>query len=147
MPSPPGLHRHALPIDGDVLATDASETGGGVCLGDRLKALGVSDAMAESCIPRTLHERGVIICIEAFAGVGGWRQVHDRLGVHVMINAVCDTDSNARRVCRRAWPGSVEWLDITQVGYEQVYALRVAAPGALAVTYSRGRLPLPGRVG
>ena len=121
------------PIDGDVLATDASETGGGVCLGDRLTALGVSDAMAESSIPRTLHERGVI-CIEAFAGVGGWRQAHDRLGVHVMANAVCDTDSNARRVCHRAWPGSVEWLDITQVGYEQVYALRVAAPGALAVT-------------
>ena len=33
-----------------------------------------------------------MICIEAFAGIGGWRQAHDRLGVHVVINAACDTD-------------------------------------------------------
>lgn len=96
------------------VVSDASTTGGGVCVARALAATRRVAALAEFT-PNAFEEKGVIV-VEPFGGVSGWRAAHVRLGVHVILSAYSDVDAAASRVHRKAYGGCIEWPDIRAVG-------------------------------
>ncbi|CAK0897904.1 unnamed protein product, partial [Prorocentrum cordatum] len=117
------------------LATDASESGGGTCVACGLTEAGWAAAASAAGPLSSLAPAG-LIAFEFFGGAGGWRQAHDRIGAAVVLRVICEKDPAARAVSRRAWPGGIEWPDITKVTREMVAAVRRAAPGATGISVS-----------
>lgn len=73
-------------ISGQVLATDASEDGGGACISAGLSKWGRAriNTLAHEIISEEGDGAETTVVIEAFAGVGGFLQALKLLGFHAM---------------------------------------------------------------
>ena len=102
-------------VDPFVMASDASESGGGFVMARRLTALGVRAAQAPDS---RLSWRSGIVVVDMFAGIGGLLRSLERAGVEWEHHIVVESDKSCRRCLRRTWPGGAEFTDIKALNKE-----------------------------
>ena len=122
-------------LDGEVTASDASLSGGGLVASVGLTAVG------EAALRRPAPEGSdipVVAVIGWFDGIGGLRQALDRLGLEVALYISIEIDAGCRRVVRHQWPSVVEFSDMTKVESEQLTKLLAAVPGLQGIIQGGG---------
>lgn len=105
-------------LDPYVMASDASERGGGFVMARRLSERGLQalrDAQEEEV-------RSGILVIDMFSGIGGLLRSLERQGIKWEHHVVIESDKNCRRCIRRTWPGGSEYTDIVKVSKKNVAA-------------------------
>lgn len=111
-------------ISGQVTASDASESGGGL-----VRSVGLAGPGMRNLIPKATGLKGIplqdgdrkeIVVIEWFAGIGGLTRSLERLGIVASGTAVCDQDEHCLRVLREFIPGATQWRDICLVDRKMV---------------------------
>ena len=126
-----------VPCSGLVSASDASLAGGAVC-----HAISVTPE-GRRCAKRAVAAHSSctvdeLVLIGLFDGIGGARRALDLLGIAVAVYASSETDAEARRVCRYAWPDVLELGDVTAIGKEAIQKLGRMAPHATTVLITAG---------
>eukprot|EP00973_Karenia_brevis_P049126 6813604-Karenia_brevis.AAC.1 len=71
-----------------------------------------------------------VVLISLFDGIGGALRDLDMAGVGVRVVATSETDADAARVTKYAWPRVIEWGDITKISAEEILRLKQLAPKA-----------------
>ena len=105
-------------MDPFVMASDASERGGGFVMARRLSEKGL-EALKEAERPRE-DDRTLILVIDMFSGIGGLLRALERQHVKWEHHVVIESDKNCRRCIRRTWPGGSEYTDILKVKKEDL---------------------------
>ena len=105
-------------LDPYVMASDASEFGGGFCMARRLTDRGLK-ALQEG-IDRDEENRSGVIVFDFFAGIGGLLRSLERAGVCWEHHVVVEKDKKCRRCIRRTWPGASEYTDIAMMTKEDM---------------------------
>ena len=100
-------------VDPCVMASDASETGGGFVMAKRLTKLGVA-AVNRGDTRESTQRNGVVI-FDFFAEVGGLLRSLERAGLKWEHHVVCESDKKCRKCVRRTWPGGSEYVDISKM--------------------------------
>ncbi|CAK0842773.1 unnamed protein product, partial [Prorocentrum cordatum] len=115
------------PVSGLVTVSDASMRKGAVCRAVRLLPHGVEAAKASRRrqVGR-LQDEGVLLSL--FDGIGGGRRALDMLGLSVAVYAASETDPEACRVVKYAWPDVVELGDVTKLSAQDIAKIRDRAP-------------------
>ncbi|CAK0897785.1 unnamed protein product [Prorocentrum cordatum] len=140
-------------FDPVVLATDASEEGGGLCYSTGLTKQGAKVAGADpgeeglaflprgamsSVVPPELLPRGVPLPTVAlfgfFGGIGAAMVALSRCPWRVVMHASSEIDKGAKRCVRQRWPGVIELGDITKLAPESLE--KVARSAAAAASYA-----------
>ncbi|CAK0803605.1 unnamed protein product, partial [Prorocentrum cordatum] len=140
-------------FDPVVLATDASEEGGGLCYSTGLTKHGAEVAGADpgeeglaflprgamsSAVPPELLPRGVplptVALFDFFGGVGAAMVALSRCPCRVVVHASSEIDKGAKRRVRQRWPGVIELGDITKLAPESLE--KVARSAAEAASYA-----------
>ncbi|CAK0794640.1 unnamed protein product, partial [Prorocentrum cordatum] len=124
-------------LDAVVLATDASEEGGGLCYATGLAQHGAQTAAQpvgeeglaftprgamSSRMPRALLQDGAtlptVVLFDLFGGVGASMVALSRCPCRVVMYVSSEIDKAAKRCVRQRWPGVIELGDITKVTSE-----------------------------
>eukprot|EP00438_Fugacium_kawagutii_P002559 Skav209852 [mRNA] locus=scaffold1684:52755:56972:+ [translate_table: standard] len=129
-----------LKTSGQVFATDASPDGGGACVSTQLSPWGCARLHSLG------HELDGIeglateptLLIEAFAGIGGFKQALDLLGYEPMAVVAIDTSPECAKVYKQHCRHVVWVQDITQVNEDQVVEWRRRFPKATKVLITGG---------
>ena len=100
-------------LDPYVMASDASEKGGGFVMARRLSERGLQ-AIKKSEENEEETRSGILV-IDMFSGIGGLLRALERQGVKWEHHVVIESDKNCRRCIRRTWPGGSEYTDIVKV--------------------------------
>eukprot|EP00435_Cladocopium_sp_Y103_P040942 s793_g11.t1 len=100
-------------VDPHVMASDASETGGGFVMAKRLTKLGEA-TVARGDTRESTRRNGVVV-VDFFAGIGGLLRSLERAGLEWEHHVVCESDKRCRKCIRRTWPGGSEYADITKI--------------------------------
>ncbi|CAK0844516.1 unnamed protein product, partial [Prorocentrum cordatum] len=125
------------PVSGVMTVSDASEQWGAVCRAVRLLPRRVAAARAaRSKRGGRLQDEGVLSSL--FGGIGGIRRALDMLGLSVAVYATSETDVEACRVARYAWPDMMELGDVQQLGEKGARRIRHRAPHARWVILGAG---------
>ncbi len=110
-------------VSGCVTCSDASPTGGGLCVSRGLTPLGCLGSVER---PLTARARGPqFLTIEWFAGIGGMSRALERLGVRTFACAVCECDEDCLAILRQYLPGVVVWKDIKMVSEGDIISLPI----------------------
>ena len=103
-----------LPVDSMVTASDASESGGGLC-----SSVGLSDMgnlrLAEAERQRLALSAEHVMLVEVFSGIQGARRALEVLGIRPGLNLSCEIDENAVKVSKLNYPETIELGDISQL--------------------------------
>ena len=97
-------------VDPVVMASDASEKGGGFVLSHSLSLKGEKDLRALLQVERQQEEH--LVVFDFFAGIGGLLRSLERAGLHPSHWVTVERDKACRRLLRRVWPGGSEHVDI-----------------------------------
>ena len=119
-----------------VTCSDASPTGGGLCI-----STGVSPLGQLGCFIRGIgdsFEEANFITIEWFAGIGGMSRALERLGLRTFQCAVCECDADCLTILRNYLPGVEVWKDIRNVGKAEIKQFFNKFPEARGVIQSGG---------
>eukprot|EP00973_Karenia_brevis_P013199 1791629-Karenia_brevis.AAC.1 len=79
-----------------------------------------------------------VVLISLFDGIGGALRALDMAGVGVRTVATSETDVDAARVTKYAWPHVIEWGDIIKISAEEILRLKQLAPNARHVLITAG---------
>ena len=96
-----------LPVDGMVLVSDASETGGAFCRSSGLTSEGLRALGRWTHGGRDLGADEILL-ISLFDGVGGARRAFELCRVGVSGYAASEVCPHAKRVVQYAWPGRID---------------------------------------
>ena len=110
-----------LPVDGVVTASDASESGGGLCCSQGLTEFGAQ--AAASLVRGNEYEEfqgGGLLAVSLFDGVGSLRVALDSLGVGVLGFVAVEKNPQARRVVETAFLSVKHIQDVGDVDREAV---------------------------
>lgn len=127
---------------GQVTASDASESGGGLT-----KSVGLAGPgkLSLSWKPRIM--KGIplvdgrcqeIVAIEWFAGIGGLSRSLERLGITASGTVVCDNNEHCLRVLREYIPGCEQWKDISEVNRDMIEQFLDRYPNAQGCVQAGG---------
>jgi len=108
-----------LLTDHRVTVSDASETGGGVCLATGLTETGYNAFRRELALAEGIGGDTVGL-VGGFEGIGGARRALEILGIRVTAHFSIEIDPRAQRVTAAAWPGATAVDDIKSVTVEQL---------------------------
>ena len=97
-------------VDPVVMASDASEKGGGFVLSHSLSLKGEKDLRALLQVERQQEEH--LAVFDFFAGIGGLLRSLERAGLRPSHWVTVERDKACRRLLRRVWPGGSEHVDI-----------------------------------
>ncbi len=101
-------------ISPDVSASDASPSGGAVCISRGLTPAG--EAAVEKAGRQPWHKsEEEVILMSLFDGIGGTFEAWHRLGLQMACGACSEIDQVASRVRAAAWPTVAELGDITRI--------------------------------
>ena len=105
-----------------VTASDASETGGGVCVSSGLTAFGhaASHRLVRGDLPEAVDIEGVLT-IGLFDGIGALRVATDVLKWNVCGHVSVECNKEANRVVESQFPNCLMVMDITHVDKEMVH--------------------------
>ena len=126
-------------ISEKVTASDASTTGGGLCVSRELSPYGIAASLA-TCRGDviTQDEVGAILVVSLFDGIGALRVAVDALRVPVAGYVSVEICSEARRVVESWFPDVVHVEDVAKVGVEEVREWCLRFPGVVAVLLGAG---------
>jgi len=109
-------------VDPVVTASDASETGGGLCFASRLTMAGIQEAESllegrpleeeKREVPEEISGEERVLVIDLFAGIGGLGEALKKAGVPWRHLVAVEKDANCRKLLRRAHPGCEFVVDI-----------------------------------
>ena len=123
-------------LQAEVTCSDASQTGGGICVSSGLTEYGVMAANSEvrGTIPEP-HDFVQVLTVGLFDGIGALRVACDILGVPVAGHISIEKDPEARRVLEAHFPDSLFWEDVTTVSRELVktWSLKYSNVGLVLV--------------
>lgn len=103
-------------LDPYVMASDASERGGGFVMARRLSERGLEALKAS----QEEEVRSGILVIDMFSGIGGLLRSLERQGVKWEHHVIIENDKHCRRCIRRTWPGGSEYTDIVKVSKKDI---------------------------
>eukprot|EP00438_Fugacium_kawagutii_P005526 Skav227070 [mRNA] locus=scaffold72:1057412:1062770:- [translate_table: standard] len=104
-------------IDPQVMASDASESGGGFVMASKLSSSGVAQVLKPDERQRT---RTGVVVFDFFAGIGGLLRSLERAGLEWEHHVVIESDRHCRRCIRRTWPGASEYTDVQTLTREDM---------------------------
>ena len=105
-------------LDPHVMASDASEFGGGFVIAKRLTKSGL-EALRRFEAGETEVRTGIVV-FDFFAGIGGLVRSLERAGVNWEHHVVIESDRQCRRCIRRTWPGGSEYPDVTKMTKDDI---------------------------
>ena len=131
-------------VDPIVTASDACETGAGVCYASRLSRAGEEEIkeMLESGnvgdAPKRdketdLSEEENVLVIDLFAGIGGLTAALKKAGAHWKHLGVVEKDLDCRRLLRRAHPGAEFFSQVETFGKKEIKTLLRKIQGATGI--------------
>ena len=121
-------------ISGTATASDASESGGGLCASIQLTRLGQKGAKN----PKKVVKRSDFIVVEWFAGIGGLGRALERLGLNPLHSVVCEQDEHCLAVLRSFLPGCTVFKDIRKVNRKDLREIFNRYPNARGVVQAGG---------
>ena len=125
-----------LSVKAAVTASDASSSGGGVCVSKGLTPYGLAaqGALVRGEVPEE-HDFVQILSIGMFDGISGLRVSLDSLGVPVAGHVSIEQSPEARRVVESFFPDTIFVDDVAKVDFEMVtqWALRFPGVGLVLV--------------
>ena len=131
------LNADSLPLHerppGEVSATDASNSGAGVCKTTGLMAEGRA-FLLDAAAPRNPQSACEVVLLGPFDGISAMRVAWANLGLSCHSYISIDTAEDARRVVESEWPGVTHVKDIRSISEKTVVAWRDKSPSA---TWSR----------
>eukprot|EP00435_Cladocopium_sp_Y103_P040117 s199_g10.t2 len=136
-------------IDPVVTASDACETGAGVCYASRLSRAGKEEAEkllegdppekgAAIGDPTKLNSEEKVLVIDLFAGLGGFTLALQKAGVEYHHLGVVEKDAACRRLMRRAHPGAQFFSDIEKFGKSEILSLVKKIPVITGIAVGGG---------
>ena len=122
-----------------VTASDASTTGGGLCVSRELSPYGIAASLA-TCRGDviTQDEVGAILVVSLFDGIGALRVAVDALRVPVAGYVSVEICPEARRVVESWFPEVVHVEDVALIGDDEVRDWCLRFPGVVAVLLGAG---------
>ncbi|CAK0842438.1 unnamed protein product [Prorocentrum cordatum] len=147
-------------FDPVVLATDASEEGGGLCYSTGLTKHGAEVVGADpgeeglaflprgamsSAVQPELLPRGVplptVALLDFFGGIGAAMVALSRCPCRVVMYASSEIDKGAKWCVRQRWPGVIELGDITKLAPESLEKVARSAAEAASYAFAGGGSP------
>ena len=136
-------------VDPIVTASDACETGAGVCYASRLTRAGeeevkqileTGEVQGRTAVadPTQLGEEEKVLIIDLFAGIGGLTLSLEKAGVHWCHLGIVEKDPDCRRLLRRTYPGATFHSDVTRFGKKEISDLIKKVPGITGVVVGGG---------
>eukprot|EP00438_Fugacium_kawagutii_P022996 Skav216829 [mRNA] locus=scaffold2314:109375:114908:+ [translate_table: standard] len=136
-------------VDGLVTASDASETGGGLCYATRLSMSGLREAEAlleegepqdeeDKKVADELHDDEKVLVIDLFAGIGGLTEALKKAGVSWRHLVAIEKDQDCRRLLRRAHPGLELVSDVRAFDQEALKKAMAKVPGLTGIVVGGG---------
>eukprot|EP00435_Cladocopium_sp_Y103_P010308 s267_g2.t1 len=112
------------PADPKVTASDASTTGGGICVSRGLTPYGAAAALSQvrGDIPEE-HDMVQILSVGLFDGISAFRVAMDSLGVPVAGHVSVEKSPEARRVVESYFPDTIFIEDVEMVTDDKVQEL------------------------
>jgi site-specific DNA-cytosine methylase len=121
------------PFLAKVSCSDASLSGGGVCVSRGLSEAGhVASSGFELERPCLPGAEGIIL-ISLFDGIGGARRALDVLGMAVCCYICSEIDPEAMRVVTAAWPEAEHWGNVSDITEDWIRRLSLRFPRAVLV--------------
>eukprot|EP00435_Cladocopium_sp_Y103_P049740 s1238_g15.t1 len=128
-------------VDPIVTASDACESGGGVCYASRLTRAGEEEvrAMLEGedhqqkpgqSGPTNLKDGERVLVIDLFAGIGGLSLSLKKAGLEAHHIGIVEKDGDCRRLLRRVYPGADFYSDVVKFGSKEIEKLLEKVPEA-----------------
>ena len=105
-------------LDPHVMASDASEFGGGFVIAKRLTKSGL-EALRQFEAGEKEVRTGIVV-FDFFAGIGGLVRSLERAGVNWEHHVVIESDRQCRRCIRQTWPGASEYPDVTKMTKDDI---------------------------
>ncbi len=105
-------------LDPHVMASDASEHGGGFVIAKRLTRAGL-EALRQFEAGEPTDRSGIIV-FDFFAGIGGLLRSLERAGVSWEHHVVVESDRHCRRCIRRSWPGGSEYTNVATMTKDDI---------------------------
>ena len=119
-----------------ISCSDASTSGGGICVSEGLTAYGVhaSNSQVRGDIPEE-HDLCQVLTVGLFDGISALRMAADVLGLPVAGHVSIEKDSKGRRVVESWFPDTTFFDDVVDFGEEQVkdLALRYSNVGVVVL--------------
>ena len=128
--SPLAFMNFRLPVSEHVTASDASTTGGGLCVSRGVSQYGMAAAQAEArgdvLSPDEIDQ---VLVVSLFDGIGALRVALDSLKVPVAGYIAVEIDDSASRVVESFFPEVVRVRDVAEVTHEMVaeWSMRFAS--------------------
>ena len=127
------------PFVDHVTCSDASTTGGGVCVSEGLTSYGVAALNAETRGDLPLEGDTLqVFSVGLFDGLGALRLALDSLGVAVAGHLSVEKEGTARRVVEAFFPDSIFHDDVKTVDEEMVKGLALRFPSVALVLLGAG---------
>eukprot|EP00438_Fugacium_kawagutii_P001490 Skav202536 [mRNA] locus=scaffold2011:198967:205206:- [translate_table: standard] len=128
-----------LDMDEEVTFSDASTTGGGVCVSKSLTQLGAAVAQGSLRGEHPATATGErVLSIGLFDGIGALRVALELQGVNVIGHVSVEPQQAAARVVEANWPGSVHVSTVEEVDYEMVVGWSLQFSQATVVVLGSG---------
>ena len=127
------------PISEQVTASDASTTGGGLCVSKSVSPYGVAASLA-SCRGDVISqdEVGAILVVSLFDGIGALRIAVDALQVPVAGYVAAEISPEARRVVESWFPEVVGIEEVKSIEEHEVSSWSLRFPGVCAALLGAG---------
>ena len=136
-------------VDPVVTASDACETGAGVCYASRLTRAGeeeVKELLESGSLPEgpkpddptRIGESENILIIDMFAGLGGLTASLEKAGVHWKHLGVIEKDPDCRRLLRRTYPGANFYSLVEKFGKKEINELLRKVPEPTGIVVGGG---------
>eukprot|EP00438_Fugacium_kawagutii_P021141 Skav230969 [mRNA] locus=scaffold644:24288:26192:+ [translate_table: standard] len=128
-----------LDMDPLIACSDASTTGGGVCVSSSLSSLGATVAQGELRGERAETRTGeAVLTIGLFDGIAALRVAMELQGVQVIGHVSVEPHAPANRVVEANWPGTVQVATVQEVDEEMVTAWSLKFSQASVVVLGPG---------
>ena len=107
-----------------ITASDASTTGGGICVSEGLTSYGLaaSNAQVRGDIPEA-HDICQVLTVGLFDGIGALRLAADTLGLPVAGHVSVERDPLGRRTVESWFPDTTFYEDVVEFKDEQIFEL------------------------
>ena len=135
-------------IDPIVTASDACESGGGICVASRLSRAGKEEvemmldgkAMEREKPedPTALSKEEKVLVIDLFSGIGGLTMALQKAGCHWEYLVCIEKDKDCRRLLRRVHPGVELIGDVKKFGLQELRRILKKVPGVTGIIVGGG---------
>ena len=137
-------------IDPMVTASDACETGGGLCYAPRLTREGEEEAKRmmegeeptekkkEAVKPTELQPNEAVLVVDLFAGIGGLTTSLEKAGIKWKALVIVEKDKDCRRLLRRKYPEAYFFSDVRRFDEKALRSIAKKVPNLSGIIVGGG---------